>query len=129
MKPKTIAFLAALFMVGACDTQEESVFCTLEARPGLEIQIRDATTGAPAVDGALVLLVDGDYSETLEGPPAGEMSEPPSLFGAYERAGTYDITIGKTGFKPWLARGIEVEADECHVITVEVDARLEREAQ
>ena len=125
MKPLAILLLlTTLLVVGACDTQGE-IICTLEARPGLAIEVREAATGAPAVEGTFAFLLDGEYTETLEGPPIGLGTDPPTLYGAYERAGTYHISVVKVGFKTWQARDVKVDADECHVKTVRLEAQLE----
>ena len=113
------------FFASACDTTEPDIICTLEARPGIVVEVRDAVTGEE-VGGAVVILIDGDFIETMfipeeEGRIFSQFS------GAHERAGTYDVIVAKGGYKTWLRRDVTVERDACHVMTVRLDARLERE--
>ncbi len=123
------AFLAAVgifccLFASACDTAEPDIVCTLEARPGIIIEARDAVTGE-GVAGAVGILTDGDYLETMFIPEEDDVS--PRLVGAYERAGTYDVIVAKEGYTTWRMRSVKVERDECHVMTVHLEARLERE--
>lgn len=73
----------------------------------------------------LGLARDGSFVDTLE---VYELSEGTlDFYGAYERAGRYDITISKPGYQTWQRTNIRVSEDECHVRTVRLDALLERE--
>ena len=43
---------------------------------------------------------------------------------AYERAGTYTVTVHATGYRDWIKPGVTVTKDVCHVIGVLLTARL-----
>jgi hypothetical protein len=45
---------------------------------------------------------------------------------AEERAGTYEVSVERTGYRSWHRAGVRVTADECHVRTVSLTARLQR---
>jgi hypothetical protein len=44
---------------------------------------------------------------------------------AYERAGTYTVTVEQQGYRPWSRSGVRVTKDECHVRGVSITARLQ----
>ncbi len=113
------------FFAGACDTAEP-VLCTLEARPGIAIEVRDAVTGEAAAAGALGIATESAFTDTLMAIPL-EDGVSLVLTGLYERAGTYEVLITKAGYHAWRVSGVKIERDECHVMTVHLEARLERE--
>ncbi len=110
-------------LAGACDTAEP-VLCTLEARPGIEIEVRDAVTGEAAAAGAVGIATENAFADTLM---AFSDGVPLVLTGLYERAGTYEVLITKAGYHAWRVSGVKIERDECHVKTVRLEARLLRE--
>jgi hypothetical protein len=117
----SLFFLPALFLTG-CDVVGG---CTHEAVPGLRIEARAADGTDLDADGVLGLAHDGSFVDTLE---VFELSESIlDFYGAYERAGRYDITVTKPGFETWRRTNVRVSEDECHVRTVTLEALLERE--
>lgn len=110
---------AAALALAACDGISDPIACTAEVRPGVKIEAVSDVDDSPVIDGLAGELVDGDYEEEL-----GVLSEQNLLFGATERPGTYLATVRATGFDDLEIPGIEVDADECHVITEERTARL-----
>lgn len=114
--------------VSACDSlSDESVLCPDVITHAVEVEIRNAETGAPEAENASGRLTDGDYVDTME--PAvrteyqGEVVLV-SLRGAEERAGTYDVLIEKQGFEPWTRTGVEPGVGECGVETERLEAAL-----
>lgn len=125
-----ILTLGPLVLLGACGSllPVENVICTTSVEPGLEIQVRDARTGAPAAAGVVAIARDGAYTDTLRvagwnGPPGDSTAT--TVAGASERPGTYDIRIQKPGYRAWERTGVRVRDDECHVVTVRLDVLLE----
>ena len=122
-------YLVGLFtvVVVACTTRTPEtppaggVICTMEARAGLTVEIVDSTSGAPAADGAKVLAVSAATRDSASG-TAGVSTV--SL--AYERAGTYTVTVTRPGYRTWSRSNVEVTRDQCHVIPVRLVARLQR---
>ncbi|MBT5045162.1 MAG: carboxypeptidase regulatory-like domain-containing protein, partial [Gemmatimonadales bacterium] len=45
--------------------------------------------------------------------------------GAWERAGTYEVSIAREGYHTWMQSGLVVNEDDCHVIPVNLDVALE----
>ena len=96
--------------------------CTLEARPALIVTVRDSTTGAPAAGAARVVARSGAFADTAH---AGDDHAGPYPL-AYERAGTYVLTVEHEGYRAWSRSGIRVGAGECHVRTEAVTVLLQR---
>ncbi|WP_108869488.1 hypothetical protein [Aquimarina aquimarini] len=118
-------FLILLVISVSCtsdDTTEDPILCTEEARPGLEIIIKDATSGAVLTEGIIVMATDGQYSETLENVKGTNL-----FIGAYERKGTYVISISKTGYISIVSDPVIVTEDICHVITKNLEFVLSKE--
>jgi hypothetical protein len=112
--------------VVACSRTAETppaggVICTMEARAGLNVEIFDSVSGAPAADGARVLAVAPAIRDSATG--SGNSS---TVSLAYERAGTYTVTVSRSGYRTWSRLNVEVTRDQCHVIPVRLTARLQR---
>jgi hypothetical protein len=105
---------------GACQLPG-SVACTLEARAAVSIDVRDSVTNAAVGRGSTIIARDGAYADTAE--ITGVFDGPYGL--AYERAGTYTVTVDQQGYRPWSRAGIRVTKDECHVRGVSITARLQ----
>lgn len=101
------------------------VMCTAIAVPGIQVDVRDSVTGLPATDGALGIARDGPYVDTLETLPTAGPLPSPTMLGAWERRGTYDVTITKANYLTWSATGVHVTGDACHVTTLTLDANLQ----
>jgi hypothetical protein len=110
--------LATLLTVGACGTTEP-VFCTQEARAGINVTITDALSGNALAAGSTLTIREGDYVERSTEAFGNVMA------GARERAGTYEVSIAREGYHIWTQSGVVVDEDECHVITVTLDVALE----
>jgi hypothetical protein len=98
--------------------------CTAEARPGLLIAVVDSVTGASVLPGATIIVQNAVFNESATIPDGPQPSEVYST--AYEAAGTYTVTVRKTGYQDWVRAGVTVTRDECHVRTVELLAKLQR---
>ena len=121
-------FAGALTLSAAvsCTAPSGDVVCTLDFRYGLTIYVRDAVTGAGIADGATVVVRDGSFVDSLTTPFPGSPPGNGSFASAGERAGTYSVTVRRSGYQTWFANGIVVTADQCHVIGKEVVAQLVR---
>lgn len=114
-------------LLAGCD--EGLNACTDEEVPGLEIQVRDDATGDLIVCDLVIWVIAGNYVEKHDQrcPDPPDTDPLPITRAAEERAGTYTIVVEKDGYIPGLVTNIQVEEDECHVITEEVVLRLRRE--
>ncbi len=115
--------LAAAMPGLACN--DLPVACTEIAVPGIQVDVRDSITGLPATDGALGIARDGAYVDTLEALPTMGPLPSPTMLGAWQREGTYDVTISKPHYLTWTATGVQVTGGACHVTTVKLEANLQ----
>ena len=104
--------LAVMIVVvnGAALCEPPPIVCTASIDPGLTVRVTDARTGE-GVMGATVTATDGDYVEVLD--PPGSSSG--SHVGAYERPGTYTLTIEAQGYVSQTIEDVVVERGVCHV--------------
>ena len=119
---KKIGFLL-LVLFTACSDNDSDTACTEEYVPGLIVIVKDAETGKVLEEGVVVTATDGAYNEDLD-----IISENSSYFyGAFERAGSYILSVYKEGYIDYTSDTIEAGADRCHVITEEVTVELQPE--
>lgn len=112
------AIVLAALLVHGCDFPLLGV-CTDQLVYGITVTVRDSATGELLGSDPSGVLTDGSYRETME-------SAGPSLWGAPERPGTYDIEITAEGYRTWNRKGVRVEMewDGCHVETVKLEASM-----
>ena len=105
-------FFVLLFSCQSSDSDD--IFCTTEVKAGLNVSVHlaESSSSIPISDGVTVVATNGNYSETLQ------FFDPqnPIFYGAYERAGTYTITVTKAGRQTYVSQPIVVTRDICHVI-------------
>ena len=107
---------AAVFLAVSCGGAPVEIVCSTELRPGIEVDILDSISRAPAAVGA-TLLLQGPYVDSVY------ISDPATLAIAkiwYEdhiKAGTYSVQIKKPGYRNWTRTDIRIEADQCHTTT------------
>lgn len=123
MMKSLIIPLTALF-AGACSSTPTSagpthppVDCTANAVPGIIATTVDLSTGDTVRTRGTLRLQDGAYSENA-------VAAPPLYYGAYERPGTYTVTLQVSGYRDWTATGVVITSDRCHVQTVKLSAKL-----
>ena len=99
-------------MASTCeDSPQDTIYCTTEARAGLNVQVQLNSSSTLETTGISVVATEGSYVESLE------FYQGSTVFsGAYERQGTYVISGSKDGYIPYASAPITVTADECHVI-------------
>jgi hypothetical protein len=104
--------------------EEDGIACTTHLQAGIVITVLDAS-GAAASCGAQALITEGTYSETVQLPPMlPGCNDSIALSGAFERPGTYRVTVSKPGYQSVLFSNVVVAADVCHVIPVALTASL-----
>ena len=116
-----LALVGLAPLLAACPQNPlEDTVCTMEARTAVQVEMRDARTGA-ALNGPATLTVrDGAFVETVEIP-----AEFSSMGIAHERAGVYVVTVRKAGYRDWTRADVSVKRDQCHVQTATLRAELE----
>lgn len=123
--------LLLLIVVAGCGSNEEvpgtpapNVICTMEARSAITVEIVDTSTGQTPRGVTTLTVRDGDYTETAT--IDGNMANAANTMGvAYERAGSYRVTVSNPNYGVWERENVRVTRDECHVQTVRLRAELE----
>lgn len=110
---KIFLVLACMPFLLAATCDDDDVYCTQEAKAGLNITVKDALTNEILSNGVAVTAQDGTYTETLE---AFTGDATTVFIGAWERQGTYIVTVSKQGYQTFTSSPIQVTSDECHVI-------------
>ncbi len=123
-----VALAAAILFSAACGSVNDpggGLVCTTEARAAISLTVVDSLTGQPAAfTGLFARAVDGTFVDSttnfFSNPGGGGVGT--GL--AYERKGTYTVTVGAAGYQNWVKTGVNVTAGECHVNGVVLTARL-----
>jgi hypothetical protein len=106
----------SLTIIASCDGPGD---CTLIALPGLRVVVVSDVDGGPVSEGLRVVGRDGAYEEQLSGAPGSN-----SRWGAFERAGNYDLTVEATGFVTQTVENVRVREDGCHVIPKDLTVEM-----
>ncbi len=112
---------AAAPVLAACGSPTEQT-CTTIAIYGLSVSAQDSATGVALIDSVQVVARSGAYADT-----AGIRSSSAGL--ALERSGTYTVTVTHPRAAVWERSGVQVLSDACHVIPVQVTAKLQMVSQ
>jgi hypothetical protein len=118
-----LIFLGALSVAGCL---ENGGICTTSVEPAVEVEVRDAATGAPLTITPRGVAREGTYEDSLRiwSMTADVPQRVISLAGASERAGTYSIHVEAEGYRAWDTAGVRVTQDECHVRTARFTAEM-----
>jgi hypothetical protein len=101
----SVAALAAVVALAACERPTDPIACIAIAKAGVTVVVADAGTGEPLCD-ASVALSSGTFREILHAlPPSGSCS----YSGAYERPGVYMVEATRSGYQGATAGPLTVE--------------------
>ena len=101
------------------------IVCTTEARAGINLTIVDSLTGSPAAfTGLWARVVDGAYRDSTSFPFTNPQTGAVTMALAYERRGTFAVTVHANGYRDWNTVGVVVTGDECHVTGALLTARM-----
>ena len=115
------ALVVLSIAAAACD---DPVACTLAIEPAIEALVVDSVTGEPAAADALGVLVLG--GEQLPMILTGtDIEGRPLVLAGGDEPGSYDVRIEKAGYDPWTRDDVEVESNDCGVVTERFEARLQ----
>ncbi len=120
--------VCAVAWLAGCVNDPVAIACTQEARSSVAVIILDSVSGTGLAPGATVVLQDGAYRDSSAF-GLGYSLPGDSLFystSTYERAGTYTVRVRRPGYALWERQGVQVTADQCHVVTARVRARLQQ---
>jgi hypothetical protein len=96
--------------------------CDAVSKPGIAVTIVDGAAGSLIEGEVTVIASEGSYSDTVSLPVFPSASRFAAL--AYERPGTYRLEVQAAGYLPWVMSSVRVSSDDCHVVPVELTARL-----
>jgi hypothetical protein len=124
LRSHLLSFLAAVAgLTPACDSMDTRGSCLENVLPALVLEIRDSVTGAPAALGAIPLVTDGSFQDTLRMKGTIDSSNA-YVSGPDERAGTYSIQVAKPSYLTWTRADVQVTRGACHVNPVQLLVRL-----
>ncbi|GGX29623.1 hypothetical protein [Aquimarina muelleri] len=121
MKKTLILFLLLFYACSNDDRTQDPVLCTEEARPGIEVTVKDTEDNMFLVKDVTVVAVDNEYRETLK-----NVSGTNIFIGAYERTGNYTVVTNKTNYVQATSDLVIVTKDDCHVITKSIEVFLNK---
>lgn len=124
---KVIAAAMLLFILSSCKglTSIDNRCFDLDAF-ALKITIQDSVTGPAKLDSLVVIASATAYRDSVYHPTAGSTSAATVEKLAYNRDGTYAVTIKAFGYRQWSRSGIVVDKPDCLVIPAVFTAKLQR---
>ena len=106
----------------ACGTSESPVEpnCGDVGVPAITVTALDRRTDQPIQGQAVVVAHDGAYADTAYAEPGMR-----TVGVAYNRSGTYSVTVTAPGYAPWQRGPVVVLQGRCNVSTIPLAARLD----
>jgi hypothetical protein len=99
--------------------------CTSIAVPALAVDVLDSVSGTSLPAQAIAYARDGAFADSATvPPPTPGFLQPAEL--AWNRAGTYDVSVRSDGYREWVETGVRVRNVNCHPQTAHLTARLVR---
>jgi hypothetical protein len=87
--------------------------------PAITLVALESRTRQPIMGKALVIARDGAYADT-----ADAIGSPPTYALAYNRPGTYNVTLQLAGYAPWQLERVVAARGQCNVTSVPLAAWL-----
>jgi hypothetical protein len=105
----------------------EPVVCTDIAMAAINVKVLDSASGLGlSFSNLWARARDGTYTDSTLVPFTIAANAPRTFGLAYEREGTYEVTVRAAGYREWTRPNVVVKRDECHVIPVALTAYLQR---
>lgn len=122
---RVFLFLAAFtfLLLAGCDFGNP--ICDAAVEPAVIVEVRNAVTDDPEAENATGVLIDGEYTDSLQVDEETGEGIPLSLAGGLGRAGTYTVRVEKPGLQTWTREDVDVDDGECGPETERLTARLE----
>ena len=122
---RAVRFTLGAFLGAGCNPA--GIDCPAIAAPAILLEVREQGTGFPAAHAARGVVRDGGYQDSLrvvgwEGTPAPATEL--LLAAAFDRPGTYAVTLEKPGYQTWQRTGVEVGSGFCGTEQVRLNAIL-----
>lgn len=127
MKFPSFAGFIPLAMVAVSACASEAVLCPAVVARSIEVEVRDASSGAPAAAGAVGVATEGSYRDSLllagwSGPPSDATAL--ILGGGPHRPGTYEVRVVKPQYLPWVETAVVHSNGSCGGSTTRLQANL-----
>jgi hypothetical protein len=116
---RSACLIPILTLAASAACSNDPIVCTAQFVPAVVVEVRDSMTEDALAAGARGSVRDGTFLDSLRPFTSA------SLQGAGERPGTYTVTIVHPGYADWLLADVRVHRDVCHVVTVNLQARLQ----
>ena len=101
--------------------------CTANVVPGITVVIVDSVSGKPRAAEAVAVARERAFVDTLD-PAVMQGNVLISRQGAHERRGIYEVVVRAPGYLDWVRTRVIVSSNDCHVNTVQLEARLQPSA-
>lgn len=129
MKRSRVSGLIALSIAALSACSPETVLCPAVVTRSVEVEVRDAFSGAPAAAGAIGVATEGLFRDSLiltgwAGPPSDATAL--VLGGGPHRPGTYQVYIEKPNYLPWVETAVVHSEGSCGGPTTRLQANLSR---
>ena len=87
--------------------------CILPSTYGIVVYVKDSATGAWNASGAHIYARSGSYVDSTTSPSPYALGDSLPLFGALNRAGIFQVTVRKQGYRDWV-RSVWITMDHCN---------------
>lgn len=98
--------------------------CTAGIAYGIRAVVRDSVTDRAIGSGSTAVAVGIGVRDSVSAPANMPALDNTIFTLVPEKAGTYELNITHAGYARWQRSGIVVTKDACHVIPVDITARL-----
>lgn len=118
--PYSLAIAATL--LGGCGFLTAPETCSSINGPGLAVAVSDLGGTRSLLVGSLITARVGEHVEVLD--LRGRTGSGNMAVMAWERTGSYQLTVEHAGYARWERSGIVVERGQCGMRTVYVEVEL-----
>jgi hypothetical protein len=123
---RIVVLVLAFASVTSCSLIFPTDMCTANVAAGVNVLVQDSASGARVASGAQLMVRDGAYADASSIPPNHPELDSLPLQGAWERGGTYSVTVRRAGYRDWTRNNVGVTKGSCHVNTVTLTALLQQ---
>ena len=95
--------------------------------PAVEVEVRDSVSDVLLTPGSRGAVRDGEYVDSLR-PWRYQGDTVVTLGGAFDRPGTYDVTVAHPGYETWRYHDVQIANGSCGAGTTRLTARLQASA-
>lgn len=101
-----LTLAAVPLTISACGITDPD--CTAISQSAVDVRVQNSATGNP-IAGALVVVSESSFADSAFTQDEGVLE----TFLAPDRAGVYELTVGKSGFDLWSRSDVKITLNEC----------------